>query len=668
MPDTKFPIPHNEKERLAALRRYNIIDTLPEEEFHDIARLVAYICDVPAAHVSFIDEHRQWFKATVGFEASEVQRDTTFCQYTIMESDMWVIPDARKEPRLIDNPNIYDGFKVRFYAGIPLTTHDGYNIGTICAIDHVVRDINDEQRNALTILARHVMSQLELRIKNTELDKQKEIAERAIYAKDSFLANMSHEIRTPLNAIIGFTDLIAKTELSTIQKEYIENVQTAGENLMLIINDILDLSKIESGQLIIESQPFNLKSALKHTYELLKVKVPEHIEFNLFLDADMPDMAMGDRGRLNQILTNLAGNAIKFTPDGDITIAVKKIAENDTSFTLRFSVKDTGIGINEDKLVTIFDRFTQAEESTTRRFGGTGLGLNIVKQLVELQQGVINVKSTPGKGSEFYFILSFGKAFTGPEIIAKTEEQQKPMSKLSVLLFEDNILNQKLAKSVIDEFGFDLDIANNGEEGIEMFLQKDYDLILMDLQMPVKDGYQTTEHIRCELKSDIPIIAMTAHSLVGEQQKCFDIGMNGYVPKPFKQADLLNEINRVMTKKPAENFKGINLSYLIEMSCGDQNFVHEMIGLFIKKVPAEIELLEKAISTNDFDAVKKISHNMKSSLPIFKLDELLNHLSLLEKQAIDGEFTFETIKKFDLLKEGLTETIEKLGSYEKLKP
>lgn len=663
MPDTKFPIPHNEQERLAALKRYNIIDTLPEEEFNDIAKLVAYICDVPAAHVSFIDEKRQWFKATVGFEAPEVPRDTTFCQYTIMDSEMWVIPDARKEPRLIDNPNIYDGFKVRFYAGIPLTTPDGYNIGTICAIDHVVKDINDEQKNALSILAKHVISQLELRIKNIELDKQKEIAELAIYAKDSFLANMSHEIRTPLNAIIGFTDLIAKTALDSTQKDYIESVQTAGENLMLIINDILDLSKIESGNLIIEAQPFNLKNTLKHTYDLLKVKVPDDIEFNLFLDADMPEMVLGDRGRLNQILTNLAGNAIKFTQEGDITVSVKKIAENDHEYTLRFSVKDTGIGISEDKLSTIFDRFTQAEESTTRRYGGTGLGLNIVKQLVELQNGVINVKSTLGRGSEFYFILSFGKTFASPDSAPKVAVDQKPLKKLSVLLCEDNILNQKLAKSVITEFGFDLDIANNGEEGIEMFKNKQYDFILMDLQMPIKDGYQTTEYIRCKLKSDIPIIAMTAHSLVGEQQKCFDIGMNGYVPKPFKQAELLNEIERVMKKWPDSNFKGIDLSYLLEMSCNDQNFINDMVALFVNKVPVEVETLEKAIAEKDYDSVKKIAHNMKSSLPIFKLDKLLKHLLAIEKEAANNKFNDETLKKFSILKKELIEVVAKLSTY-----
>ncbi len=667
MPDIKLPIPENEQERLAALRRYNIIDTLPEEEFNDIAKLVAYICDVPAAHVSFIDENRQWFKSTVGFDATEVPRDTTFCQYTIMESTMWVIPDAQKEPKLVGNPNIYDGFKVRFYAGIPLTSPDGYNIGTICAIDHIVKDIDEGQRNALSILARHVMSVLELRVKNIELDKQKEIAELAIYAKDSFLANMSHEIRTPLNAIIGFTDLIAKTKLENTQKEYIENVQTAGENLMLIINDILDLSKMESGNLIIESHPFNLKNTLKHAYDLLKVKVADAIEFNLFLDADMPEMVVGDRGRLNQILTNLAGNAIKFTPDGEINMSVKKIDEDENSYKLKFSVKDTGIGINEDKLDTIFDRFTQAEESTTRRFGGTGLGLNIVKQLIELQDGEIGVKSKPGRGSEFYFILSFGKTDTRRDAApAVYTIEERPQRELSILLCEDNILNQKLAKSVIDEFGFELDIAGNGEEGIQMFTEKKYDLILMDLQMPVKDGYQATEYIRCELKSDIPIIAMTAHSLVGEQQKCYDIGMNGYVPKPFKQAELLNEINRVLDGKPlpgSNNFKGIDLTYLLEMSCEDQNFVNEMIGLFVNKIPNEADLLEKAVKANDYDSVKKIAHNMKSSLPIFKLDDLLSDLTEIESQAIDAKFNNETLKKVNVLKHGLNEAVEKLATY-----
>ncbi|MFA9189163.1 ATP-binding protein, partial [Flavobacterium magnesitis] len=410
MNNTKQPVPHNELERLAALKRYNILDTLPENAFDDATKLVSYICGVPIAHISFIDETRQWFKSEIGVGVSEVPREISFCQYTIMDSKMVEIPDTFLNERFKDDPNVTGGFKVRFYAGVPLITPDGYSIGTLCAIDHVTKELNENQRNALSIVAKHVINQLELRTKNIELDVQKKIAERAVLAKDSFLANMSHEIRTPLNAIIGFTDLLAQTKLDAAQRDYIDSVQIAGENLLLIINDILDLSKIESGNLTIEEHSFNLKKTLKHVYNLLKVKVPADVEFNLFLDADMPEIVIGDSGRLNQILVNLIGNALKFTEEGEVTVSVKKVDETADYDSLRFSIKDTGTGIAEEKLTTIFERFTQAEESTTRKFGGTGLGLNIVKQLVELHNAKINVKSKLGRGSEFSFVINYKKA------------------------------------------------------------------------------------------------------------------------------------------------------------------------------------------------------------------------------------------------------------------
>jgi CheY-like chemotaxis protein len=245
-------------------------------------------------------------------------------------------------------------------------------------------------------------------------------------------------------------------------------------------------------------------------------------------------------------MMNLAGNSLKFTEEGEVIISVKKVEETEETVSLRFSVKDTGIGIPEDKQVAIFERFRQAEESTTRKFGGTGLGLNIVKQLIELQKGKIQVKSTLGKGSEFFFVLTFPKVKS--EVVARQSESfkpTKPSRSLSVLLCEDNRMNQLLAAKVIENFGFELDIANNGQEGLDLLAKKKYDLVLMDLQMPVKDGYQTTVHIRQELKMDIPIIAMTAHSLVGEQTKCFDLGMNAYVAKPFKQKELIDKIKEV---------------------------------------------------------------------------------------------------------------------------
>ena len=653
-------LPDNQKGRLAALERYKIMDTLPEQEFEDIAKLASFICNVPIAHISFIDEKRQWFKAKIGMDAYDMPVEDTFCQHTILQNDLLEVPNALHHEIFRHNPHVAGDFHIRFYAGIPLTTPDGYNIGTFCIVDTQPGSLSDEQRLAMSTLAKHVMAQLELRVKNSDLnteiermaeneleaieqelksyklaldetygvtvfDKQgiisfanknsseiyryegnmvgkhisevntcyevddiiddmwatigrgriwrkeiidqptngntywidttvvpikdengepfkyvkvetditerklneqdlisaKEAAEKAIFAKDSFLANMSHEIRTPMNAILGFTDLLAKSELSQQQSEFVNNVQTAGENLLLIINDILDLSKIESGMLVIESNPFNLKSVLKHIYDLLKVKASEKgLEFNLFLDADMPEAIMGDKGRINQVLMNLAGNAIKFTEEGEVTVSVKKINETDSIYKLRFSVKDTGIGIPKNKLDTIFDRFTQAEDSTTRRFGGTGLGLSIVKQLLNLLGSEIQLKSKEGLGSEFFFEIELNKVENREEqiVISTMESKADQLGQLSILLCEDNILNQHLSKNIIEGFGFNLDIANNGEEGINLLQKNKYDLVLMDLQMPVMDGYQATGYIRNELKMDIPIIAITAHSLIGEQQ------------------------------------------------------------------------------------------------------------------------------------------------------
>ncbi|WP_343617227.1 ATP-binding protein [Flavobacterium sp.] len=540
------PVPHNETERLNALKRYNILDTLPDQVFDDATALVSYICGTPIAYISFIDENRQWFKSKIGFDISEIPREITFSRYTIMDSKMVEIPDTLLHERFKDDPNVKGGHNIRFYVGMPITTPDGYVIGVLCAVDHEPRTLNENQRNALNIVARHVINTLELGTKNSELTLQKKIADRAVAAKENFLANMSHEIRTPLNAVIGFTELLAATNLDEQQLDFVKDVKIAGDNLMIIVNDILDLSKIESGSLTLEQRPFDLKKTLKHVYDLLRVKVHDGVEFNLYLDAGLPEIISGDPGRLNQILVNLAGNALKFTMEGEVTISVKKTAETDDSCQIRFVVKDTGIGISQKHLDTIFGRFTQAEQSTTRKFGGTGLGLNIVKQLVELHDSNIQVKSIEGSGSEFYFTLSYKKGVL--ETSPPEAKLFNDLGRLSILLCEDNYLNQKLAQNVIEGFGFKIDIAENGSQGIEMLAHGEYDLMLMDLQMPIQDGYQTTKYIRKEMNNPIPIIAMTAHSLAGELHRCLDAGMNGYLPKPFKQHELLEAIKSVLKK------------------------------------------------------------------------------------------------------------------------
>lgn len=388
-----------------------------------------------------------------------------------------------------------------------------------------------------------------------QLTKAKKELEESMKVKEQFMANMSHEIRTPMNAVIGFTDLLLKTNLTSEQKQYIEAVKTSGKNLLVIINDILDFSKIESGKLVFEQIKFRLSQVISTVIELMLSKSSEkNIRLSKKIDENIPDYLIGDPTRLNQILLNLVGNGIKFTNKGEVKIAVELLREEDDNVEIKFSVIDTGIGIPKDKLNFLFKAFTQLSNETTRKYGGTGLGLVIAKQLVELQGGTISVQSKVNEGSTFSFILKFKKG-------GKTSEEKKnvtlpydfkELEGTRVLMVEDNLLNQILAKKVLTDWKLNVEVAENGLIAIDKIKEKDFDLILMDIQMPEMDGYEATHYIREKLyppKSDIPIIAMTAHALAGEAEKCINAGMNDYISKPFDPKVLYSKINAVLKKK-----------------------------------------------------------------------------------------------------------------------
>lgn len=380
-------------------------------------------------------------------------------------------------------------------------------------------------------------------------------AEEAANIKQQFMANMSHEIRTPMNAIIGFNDRLSKTSLDEIQKEYVSAVKTSGENLLSIVNDILDFSKIEAGMVKIEEIPFNLHDLLDSVRIMFVDQAnKKHIRLHTTIQDDVPKFILGDPTRLTQILINLIGNALKFTEQGHVDIHVNLIPSSEKEIEIQFQVKDTGIGISEDQISEIFERFTQEKSDTSRIYGGTGLGLSIVKKLVELQSGKISVKSKKNNGSEFTFTIPYKKAKIQENDL--TTEKANDLSvvfnnNLNILVVEDNLMNQKLAGFMLKDWGLNYDICSNGKIAIQKIKENNiYHLILMDIQMPEMNGYETTKYIREELKLETPIIAMTADVLPGEREKCILLGMTDYISKPIKDVLLHQLIAKHTHTKP----------------------------------------------------------------------------------------------------------------------
>ncbi|CAH0995975.1 Sensor histidine kinase RcsC [Emticicia aquatica] len=400
--------------------------------------------------------------------------------------------------------------------------------------------------NNLLGLVDYLQIQIENRKKiEAELILAKELAEKATQAKSEFLSMMSHEIRTPLNAIVGLTYLMQQEDISESMAENLKILQFSTDNLHVLINDILDFSKIEAGKVELESIPFDVKQLVSNIKKANQVKAEEKgNKIRLMVDDDIPNVVVGDSLRLGQVISNLVSNAVKFTRNGSITISLSYIRKFENNVLVEFSVADTGIGIPLEKQAMIFDKFTQANSATTRQFGGTGLGLVITKKLLELYGSEIQLESEAGKGAKFFFTIELE---IGTEVKNKSSENtgellnENTLKGVKVLLVEDYPINIKVATKFLEKWRVDFDVAENGLIATEKFETGKYDVILMDIQMPVMDGYTAAEKIR-GVDNAIPIIALTASATFTNQDRAFLVGMNDYVTKPFNPKELFHKI------------------------------------------------------------------------------------------------------------------------------
>jgi signal transduction histidine kinase/CheY-like chemotaxis protein/HPt (histidine-containing phosphotransfer) domain-containing protein/Tfp pilus assembly protein PilF len=490
--------------------------------------------------------------------------------------------------------------------------------------------------------------------------KEKEVAERTAHLKQQFMANMSHEIRTPMNAIVGMTRLLLSKEPKPEQLKYLDAIRQSADNLLVIINDILDLSKIEAGKIVIEHTDFSLRGIIQSMRDMLLFKAEEKgLELRTYVDPVIPARLIGDPTRINQVLINLAGNALKFTERGYVEVKVTLQKGENGKVWVQFDVTDTGIGIAPNYVDKIFESFTQAGTDTARKFGGTGLGLTISKQLANLMGGDISVRSTLGYGTTFTVIIPFEESAVQeePEVNAAIDSEVKNMlDDVKILLVEDNEFNRMVAEDTLKEIvpNSVVEIAVNGQEAVDMVKANKYDVVLMDIQMPVMDGVEATKAIRAMQgeASQVRIIAMTANVLQEDVKKYFEIGMDAYVSKPFHTEELLLKMASVLSNKksggqevakskplvaepvlPPLPAKVTDMQFLRQFTGGNPEKMAKYVGMFLENGPKLLASVNKSLETKDYGTMKIAAHSLKPQLSYMGVKEDISHIFLIEQTA-----------------------------------
>ncbi len=783
----KATLPQDEQERLQALYAYDILDTEAEKVFDDLTLLASEICDTPIALISLVDPERQWFKAAVGLDAQETHRDFAFCAHAICQRDVFEIPDTFNDERFFDNPLVTGDPKIRFYAGAQLVTPDGYALGTLCAISDKPKVLTDQQRNALEILSREVISQLELRQKLKAL-------ELASQYKTDFLSNMSHEVRNPINGVLGSLYLLKDSELNTAQSHLTDLSINGAESLLGIVSNVLDIAKIEAGKIELEETPFDLLELLGEIAQSLSVKAEEKEIELVCPDHYLQDsLVIGDPLRLRQVLVNLLGNGIKFTEHGQIRVSVYPEMMDGDKVQMRFEVRDSGIGMTQSQMDNLFQRFVQAETSTCRQYGGSGLGLNIAKQLVESMGGEIGIESEPGKGSLFWFTLALcyqeqaerdsshvqdsfrilvlhgsqeyrcllaetlnawdlnhdvvesseealmllhhAAVKESPYHLVLIDEHSEPKDGLSlsqlvtqdsllpsvkfvllshpmqlkpeafyqqydavvshpivlsdlktsvydlleplekaveanaqarsdrfnarVLVVDDSETNRIVAQGVLQKFVREVDVANDGEQAISLLKKRHYDLVFMDCQMPVMDGYEATRKLRQMTSglthASVPVIALSGSTITGEDERCLAAGMDAFLLKPIDPMILKDCLQQWLVQSFQERASEVDNTSSVALAVFDHDqfskrLVHDhglievTLGIVMKDLPEQLHLLKTCHKSGDSDKLRHQLHRIKgvaANTSALALAELCRVLEACMMSGLSDELTFK---------------------------
>ncbi len=776
------PFPANESLRLEALYRLKMLDTEPEASFDQITALAAHLYGTSMATITLIDAERQWFKACIGMRDRETSRDIAFCARTILEGDGLLVPDATQDSRFANYPNVTGDPHIRFYAGWPLITSDGFAVGTLCVIDpsprsqsidlRPLKDLaaivsqlletrhlsnrllsaelarEDAEQNYRSIVAdmRQIAFQIDadgrwkflnpawtkvmgisleatlgqpwitavhpedlerarvlwqklslerkqfrddlrftdrngavvwieviarsswdaesnlsgvsgtlhdfterrqneelLMVAKADADKAQQTAEAASKSKSAFVASVSHEIRTPLNAILGMAEVLAETNLTAEQSKYVEVFRRAGMNLLGLINDVLDFSKIEAGRIELETIELDVHTLVQQTLELIRPRTQvKGILLSHRVSPEVPRRLLGDPVRLQQILMNLLSNAVKFTDHGEISLEVMPASPNMDGH-LKFEVRDSGIGIPSHKLANIFEDFEQADSSTTRKYGGTGLGLGIVRRLISMMNGSIAVESIPGTGSIFSFTVSLCLPETAPSQQRSGGNCQAAQCSIApesignhkgknILIAEDSIDNQAVLEAFLAGSGHSFTFAQNGQHALTLFETSLFDLILMDVQMPILDGLEATRRVRLAEASlnrpRTPVIMLTANALGSDIEASTSVGADGHLSKPISKQRLLAAIQEFTSSTAATPSK-----ILVDIPEGFESLMPE----YLARRKAELIHLQRLAGESDFATIQQIAHNLKGTGAAYGFDPVTSIGSALEAAAIGAD-------------------------------